>query len=78
MEINQRGPIPPYRQIAAQLRERINAGEFPPDVPLPSLVQIQQETGVAATTVVRALRLLVDEGLIYTVPGRGSFVRTEA
>ncbi len=78
MEINQRGPVPPYRQIAAQLRERIKAGEWAPDVdPLPSLVQIQQETGVAATTVVRALRLLVDEGLIYTVPGRGSFVRIE-
>lgn len=78
VEIIHNGPVPPYRQIAAQLRERIAAGEFTPDVtPLPSLKQIVQETGVAVTTAIRALDVLRDENLIYTVPGRGSFVRAD-
>lgn len=77
VEVNRRGPVPPYRQIAAQLRRRIEAGEFSPDVdPLPSRNEIKQETGVAETTVDRALEVLREEGLIYTVPGRGSFVRS--
>jgi GntR family transcriptional regulator len=34
-----------------------------------------QELGVAETTVRRALAVLRDEGLVYTVPSRGTFVR---
>jgi DNA-binding GntR family transcriptional regulator len=76
VEIIHNGPVPPYRQIAAQLRERIEAGEFTPDVdPLPSLKQIVQETGVAVTTAIRAYRLLQDEGLVYSAPGRGWYVQ---
>jgi DNA-binding GntR family transcriptional regulator len=32
------------------------------------------ELGVAATTARRAMRLLAEEGLIVTTPGRGSHV----
>lgn len=78
MEIEHRGPVPPYRQIAARLRERINAGEFRPGIdPLPSRKTISQEAGVALMTVDRALGVLRDEGLIESVPARGWYVRVQ-
>jgi len=32
-----------------------------------------QETGLAVGTVRRAIAVLVDEGVAYTVPGRGTY-----
>jgi DNA-binding GntR family transcriptional regulator len=77
VEIIYDGPVPPHRQIAAWLRDRIRAGEFGTDQRLPTQDAIVQELGVAATTVRRALALLREEGWIYTVPARGSFVSAD-
>jgi GntR family transcriptional regulator len=60
-------------QLAGLLRDRIKAGEIGPRVP--SIMELADETGLSAATVKRALGLLHDEGLIYAVPGRGTFVR---
>ena len=38
-------------------------------------MELADETGLSAAIVKRALGLLRDEGLIYAVPGRGTFVR---
>ena len=65
-------PEHPYVQLAALLRAGIASGEIGPRVP--SLTALTEETGLAANTVRRALGILKDEGLIYAVPGRGSFV----
>ncbi len=59
-------------QLAGLLRERIRAGKIGPRVP--SIMELADQTGLAPATVKRALRLLKDEGVIYTVPGRGTFV----
>lgn len=71
--INTRSPVPSYRQLADQLRERITSGEIPPDEPLPSITQIKGETGLAVGTIRQAIKVLTDEGVAYTVPGRGTF-----
>jgi len=55
------------------LRERIISGEI--TSVLPSLTDLTQETGLAPNTIRRAIKILRDEGLVYTVPGRGTFVR---
>lgn len=73
LAIDLRSPVPSYQQLAAQLRERITAGEIGPDEPLPSITRIQQETGLAITTIRRAIAVLAAEGLAYTVPGRGTY-----
>jgi GntR family transcriptional regulator len=78
MEVDYEAADPPYKQIAAWIRERIEAGEFPPGRRLPTEKALQQETGIAATTARRAYRLLAEEGLIRTVPGRGSYVSRRA
>jgi GntR family transcriptional regulator len=63
----------PYRQIAAWLRARIEAGEFRPGVdPLPSEKDLQELFEVARDTARRAVAVLRDEGLVVTVPQRGT------
>ncbi len=73
--IDLRSPEPSYQQLARQLRERISDGTYGKDDPLPSITSLVQQTGLAVNTVRRAISVLADEGLAYTVPGRGSYVR---
>jgi DNA-binding GntR family transcriptional regulator len=68
------GPLPPYRQIAAILRRRIESGQYPPDTRIPTESELVDAFEVARTTARRAIAVLRDEGLIYTVPQRGSYV----
>jgi DNA-binding GntR family transcriptional regulator len=74
-QINPRGVLPPYRQIAAWLRSRIEAGEFRPgEDPLPSEKDLVDLFGVARDTARRAVEALRDEGLVETIPHRGTYV----
>jgi DNA-binding GntR family transcriptional regulator len=66
-------PEPAYRQLAGILSQRIRAGEWPRG-PLPSVKTLQQDYGVGRDTVLHALQLLRDDGLIFTVSKRGSYV----
>jgi len=66
-------PEPAYQQLAAILTQRIRAGEWPRG-PLPSVKTLQQDYDVGRDTVLHALRLLRDDGLIFTVSKRGSYV----
>lgn len=67
--------VPPSRQIANELRQRITSGDLPAGARLPSITTLMQEHGVARNTARRALAILVDEGLIEIVHGWGSFVK---
>jgi GntR family transcriptional regulator len=73
--ISQDDPRPVYVQLAAILRARVESGDITGR--LPSERQLQQEFGTAPMTSRKALRLLADEGLVLTVPGRGTFVRKD-
>ena len=73
LHIDQHAPEPSYRQLAAQLRAQIESGVIAPREPLPSLSYLVQETGLAVGTVRKAISVLVDAGVAYTVPGRGTF-----
>ncbi len=74
--INYESSVAPYRQVAAILRERIEAGQYRPGARLPSINDLVQEFGVARTTAGKALRLLVTEGLAELSPGRGFYVKS--
>lgn len=63
----------PYVQIAAELRHRIKTGRI--TAKLPTLEQLVEEFGVSEKTVRRALDVLKDEGLTYSQPGRGTYVK---
>jgi DNA-binding GntR family transcriptional regulator len=75
VEYDPLAPVPRYRQIAAILRGRIEAGELEADRPIPSEAQIQQEFGVARETARKAVALLREDGWVVTVPGLGTYVR---
>lgn len=67
-------PQPVYQQIASIIRVRIESGELVPDRPVPSESALMQEHGVARETARKAVRVLVAEGLVYVVQGRGAYV----
>jgi len=66
--------VPLYEQVAAILRGRIAAGEWSRG-PLPSNRALQETYDVGEYVVTHAIRLLEDEGLVFTVPRRGTYVR---
>ncbi|TDP72719.1 GntR family transcriptional regulator [Roseateles toxinivorans] len=63
-----------YGALAAALKARIVAGEWPPGSALPAEQTLATEHGVALGTMRQALALLVDEGLVKRIHGRGTFV----
>lgn len=75
------------REIAARIRARIEAGEWPPSVKradgtvegtrLPSTRQFAEEYGSSEKTAAEAVAVLVNEGLLWTVPGGGRYVAGE-
>ena len=67
-------PEPAWRQLAGIIRTRIQDGRYRPGHAIPSEKQTRAEFGVSRGTCRKALAVLRDEGLIYTVPGRGSYV----
>jgi GntR family transcriptional regulator len=69
-----RQPVPPWRRVAASLRQRIEAGEWPPGGPLPTLDTLAGEYGVGQTTVRKAMAELREAGLVESVRGGGIFV----
>ncbi|NJC67081.1 winged helix-turn-helix transcriptional regulator [Planosporangium flavigriseum] len=66
--------VPVYQQLVAIMKKRIESGEFPPGRLIPSEKTLQQEYGVGRDTVRRVVEILREEGLIFTVPHRGSYV----
>lgn len=64
-----------YATLAQALRARVVAGEWSPGSALPAETQLAREHGVALGTMRRALELLVEQGFIERIHGRGTFVR---
>jgi DNA-binding GntR family transcriptional regulator len=73
-DIDHEGPVPVYQQLANILRGQIMSGKLPAGRPVPSERTLVQTYGVAVGTIKKAIQLLRDEGLVYTVIGRGIYV----
>jgi GntR family transcriptional regulator len=65
---------PLWRQLADILRAQIQAGTLPPGRVIPSETTLMQQHGMARGTVRKAIDVLVDEGLVLRVQGRGTYV----
>ncbi len=66
--------LPPYRQLAEIIRERIASGEYPKGSRLPSESDLMEEFEIGRNTARRAVAVLRDEGTVETVATRGSYV----
>jgi len=62
-----------YRKIAADLRARIAAGEYPPGERLPTYAELAQLYSSSVSTIQRAVMLLQAEGVIVGVQGAGLY-----
>ncbi|MFJ8691078.1 MULTISPECIES: GntR family transcriptional regulator [Micromonospora] len=66
---------PRYQEIAGDLRRRLADGEWPVGTALPGISELQEEYNVPGLNTIRqAQRVLVDDGLLKPVQGRGTFV----
>jgi GntR family transcriptional regulator len=74
VKINRDESINLHVQVAAEIRRAIAAGEAKPGDRLPPARDLAAELGVNTNTVLRALRLLRDEGLLDFKRGRGVHV----
>jgi GntR family transcriptional regulator len=63
-----------YRQLYRALRAAILSGDFAEGEAIPSENQLRDQFGIARTTVRNAMSLLVSEGLVQQVRGRGTIV----
>lgn len=68
------GNAPIFESIAAYFRRMIHRGFYKPGDALPSVREVALSERINPNTVVRAYGLLVEEGLIVTIPKKGYFV----
>ncbi|MFD8701383.1 GntR family transcriptional regulator [Kitasatospora sp. NPDC059648] len=66
---------PKYQRLAADLRRRIAEGEFTPDAALPVESELERQYGVARNTVRLAVDVLVNEGRLVRLQGKGTYLR---
>lgn len=71
MRIDRAESVAVFEQVAGEIRRAILDGEAKPGERLPPARDLAAELGVNANTVLRALRLLRDEGLLEFRRGRG-------
>lgn len=64
-----------YLDIAAQIRARIEAGEWEPGAKLPRLDDFAKQYGANRDTIGRAIAALESEGYVWAVQGSGIIVR---
>ena len=72
--IDNKSGVPIYDQICTQIREQIVGGTLAADEALPSIRNLAKDLKISVITTKRAYEELEGAGLIYTQPGRGSFV----
>jgi DNA-binding GntR family transcriptional regulator len=66
-------PATAYERIARELQERLDAGEFGADEPLPSEAELVAAYGVSRNTARRAYQHLAESGAVVIRHGAGAF-----
>jgi GntR family transcriptional regulator len=64
---------PAYQALREQLRSEIAAGQYRDGTRLPTESELVARHGLSRQTVRRAFQDLVAEGVVYRVPGRGTY-----
>lgn len=75
IDYNDKRPI--YEQIIDRFQTLIINGALEPNMQLPSVRALAIELAINANTIQRAYSELEREGYIYSVKGRGNFVRDD-
>ena len=75
--IDYKSRLPLYEQLVESIKARTLSGVLNGDDPLPSVRQLSAQLGINPNTVQKAYTLLEQQGIIYTVPGKGNFIRPD-
>ena len=75
--IDYRDPRPIYEQVKDGIRKLAYSGVLGPDDKLPSVRELAMKLAINPNTISRAYKELEQEGFIYTVTGRGTFINQE-
>lgn len=65
-----------WKQVAAEIKRRIETGQYQPGMPIPAERRLADELGVSVGTIRKAVGVLREEGLLVTLPQKGTFVRS--
>ena len=65
---------PMYRQIADDLRGKIDSGEIARGAQLPTEIELMDAYNASRNTVRDAIKLLTTRGMVEPRPGQGTFV----
>lgn len=76
--LDYRDKRPIYEQMVEKLEHLIASGGLEPLTKMPSVRSLAVELSVNPNTVQRAYAQLEQDGYLYTVSGRGSFVTSQA
>jgi GntR family transcriptional regulator len=74
--VDGRSAVPPYLQIAQQVRQALRMGVLTVGDKLPTVREVVAATAVNPNTVLKAYRDLEREGLLEARAGHGTFVRS--
>lgn len=74
INIQTKSGLPIYEQIERQIKEMIVSGQLKEGEPLPSIRALAADVKISVITVKRAYEDLEQEGMIYSVQGKGFFV----
>ena len=74
IEINHRSARSLYEQVRDEFKKLIVSGALAPDERIPSVRDLAARLAVNPNTIQRAYRALEEEGFVYSVAGKGSFV----
>ena len=77
IQLNYRDPRPIYEQVKDGIRKLAYSGMIGPDEKLPSVRELASKLAINPNTISRAYKELEQEGFIYTVTGRGTFINQE-
>ena len=72
--VNPRSKQPLYEQLVEQLRRQLFLGVVEAGQAMPSVRQLATELGINPNTIQKAYRRMEAEGMIISVPGKGSFI----
>ncbi|MBR2045280.1 MAG: GntR family transcriptional regulator [Agathobacter sp.] len=77
IQLNYRDPRPIYEQVKDGIRKLAYSGMLGPDEKLPSVRELASKLAINPNTISRAYKELEQEGFIYTLTGKGTFINQE-
>jgi GntR family transcriptional regulator len=73
-QLDPQSPIPLYSQIKKTIVDYIETNELKPNAPLPSERELAEMFQVSRLTVRKAIDNLIQEGIAFRLPGKGTYV----